>query len=174
MIRESGLSPDAARHRQVVPAGEYWFDVVRQGQRFRIVDVEGNQAADTLMFCADDPAERYSFVDTLRAQCNVYLSVGSTLLSTEGRALAEIVADTVGRHDTLGGACASESNTVRYALEKRIEETGAVITAQPLPKVQGDTSQMALVFQNQIGNCLQVLSIYIFRSQYGINLAFQP
>jgi urea carboxylase-associated protein 1 len=33
--------------------------------------------------------------------------------------LAEIVADTVGRHDTLGGACASESNTVRYALEKR-------------------------------------------------------
>ena len=119
MIRESGLSPDAARHRQVIPAGEYWFDVVRQGQRFRIVDVEGNQAADTLMFCADDPAERYSFVDTLRAQRNVYLSVGSTLLSTEGRALAEIVADTVGRHDTLGGACASESNTVRYALEKR-------------------------------------------------------
>ena len=30
-----------------------------------------------------------------------------------------IVADTCGRHDTLGGACATESNTVRYALEKR-------------------------------------------------------
>ncbi len=30
-----------------------------------------------------------------------------------------IVADTCGRHDTLGGACAAESNTVRYALEKR-------------------------------------------------------
>ena len=30
-----------------------------------------------------------------------------------------IVADTCGRHDTLGGACACESNTVRYALEKR-------------------------------------------------------
>ncbi|MCB1484787.1 MAG: DUF1989 domain-containing protein, partial [Hyphomicrobiaceae bacterium] len=26
---------------------------------------------------------------------------------------------TVGRHDTLGGACATESNTVRYALEKK-------------------------------------------------------
>jgi hypothetical protein len=119
VIKESELSPHAARQRQVIPAGEYWFDIVRQGQRFRIVDVEGNQAADTLMFSADDPAERYSFVDTLRAQRNVYLSVGTTLLSTEGRAMAEIVADTVGRHDTLGGACASESNTVRYALEKR-------------------------------------------------------
>jgi urea carboxylase-associated protein 1 len=30
-----------------------------------------------------------------------------------------IVADTCGRHDTLGGACSAESNTVRYALEKR-------------------------------------------------------
>jgi urea carboxylase-associated protein 1 len=119
MIKESELSPDAARHRQVIPAGEYWFDVVRQGERFRIVDVEGNQAADTLIFSADDPAERYSFVDTLRAQRNVYLRVGTKLMSTAGRALADIVADTVGRHDTLGGACASESNTVRYALDKR-------------------------------------------------------
>ena len=30
-----------------------------------------------------------------------------------------IVADTCGRHDTLGGACAAESNTVRYALQKK-------------------------------------------------------
>jgi hypothetical protein len=29
------------------------------------------------------------------------------------------VADTCGRHDTLGGACAAESNQVRYAIEKR-------------------------------------------------------
>ena len=33
--------------------------------------------------------------------------------------MLEIVADTCGRHDTLGGACATESNTVRYDLEKR-------------------------------------------------------
>jgi hypothetical protein len=103
----------------MVPAGEYWIDTVREGQRLRIVDVEGNQSADTLFFDAADPADRYSAVDTIREQRNVYLSCGSKLLSTSGRMLAEIVADTVGRHDTLGGACASESNTVRYALEKR-------------------------------------------------------
>jgi hypothetical protein len=33
--------------------------------------------------------------------------------------MLSIVADTCGRHDTLGGACSAESNTVRYALEKR-------------------------------------------------------
>jgi hypothetical protein len=103
----------------VVPAGDYWIDIVKSGQVLRIVDVEGNQAADTLFFNAADVAERYSAVDTIREQRNVYLSFGSKLRSTAGNVMAEIVADTVGRHDTLGGACASESNTVRYALEKR-------------------------------------------------------
>jgi urea carboxylase-associated protein 1 len=119
MLRESQLTPGAARHRKVVPAGDYWIDVIKKGEYFRIVDLEGNQAADTLLFSAADPADRYSIVDTLRAQRNVFLSVGSKLLSTAGNVLAEIVADTVGRHDTLGGACAGESNTVRYALDKR-------------------------------------------------------
>jgi urea carboxylase-associated protein 1 len=119
MHRESSLAVDAARYRKVIPPGEYWIDVVKADRRFRIVDIEGNQAADTLLFSAADPAERYSIVDTMRAQRNVYLTVGSRLLSTAGNTLAEIVADTVGRHDTLGGACAAESNTVRYALDKR-------------------------------------------------------
>src|ERR1700690_4309338 len=118
MRRERALLPGGAVFRQVVPAGEYWIDSIKQGQVLRIVDVEGNQAADTLFFNAADVAERYSAVDTIRAQCNVYLGSGSKLLSTAGNIMAEIVADTVGRHDTLGGACASESNTVRYALDK--------------------------------------------------------
>ena len=119
MRKHSSLQPAAAAFRQVIPAGDYWIDIIKAGQYLRIVDVEGNQAADTLFFNAADVAERYSAVDTIRAQRNVYLGFGSKLLSTAGNLMAEIVADTVGRHDTLGGACASESNTVRYALDKR-------------------------------------------------------
>jgi len=119
MRKESELLPGEALFRQVIPAGDYWIDTVKTGQTLRIVDVEGNQAADTLFFNADDVAERYSAVDTIREQRNVYLGCGSKLLSTSGNLMAQIVADTVGRHDTLGGACASESNTVRYALDKR-------------------------------------------------------
>ena len=119
MRKDSGLLAVEAVFRQVIPAGDYWIDIVKTGQVLRIVDVEGNQAADTLFFNAADVAERYSAVDTIREQRNVYLSCGSKLLSTAGNLIAEIVADTVGRHDTLGGACAAESNTVRYALDKR-------------------------------------------------------
>jgi uncharacterized protein len=119
MRQESELLPGEAIFRQVVPAGEYWIDSIKKDQVLRIVDVEGNQAADTLFFNAADISDRYSAVDTIREQRNVYLSCGSRLVSTCGNVLAEIVADTVGRHDTLGGACAAESNTVRYALDKR-------------------------------------------------------
>jgi urea carboxylase-associated protein 1 len=119
MRQESELLPGEAVFRQVVAAGDYWIDTVKTGQILRIVDVEGNQAADTLFFNASDVAERYSAVDTIREQRNVYLSCGSRLLSTAGNLMAQIVADTVGRHDTLGGACAAESNTVRYALDKK-------------------------------------------------------
>jgi uncharacterized protein len=119
MRRHSSLLPAAAVFRRVIPAGDFWIDTVKKGHTLRIVDVEGNQSADTLLFNAADVADRYSAVDTIREQRNVYLSCGSRLLSTAGNILAEIVADTVGRHDTLGGACAAESNTVRYALDKR-------------------------------------------------------
>ena len=118
MLKESTLLPGEALFRQVIPAGDYWIDILKTGQRLRIVDVEGNQAADTLFFNAADVAERYSAVDTIREQRNVYLSCGSKLLSTAGNLMVQIIADTVGRHDTLGGACAAESNTVRYALDK--------------------------------------------------------
>jgi urea carboxylase-associated protein 1 len=93
--------------------------VVRKGQRFRIVDLEGNQAVDTLFYNADDTAEHYSAQNTIQAQRHIYLTTGSVLLSNRRQPMLRIEEDTCGRHDTLGGACSSESNTVRYALEKR-------------------------------------------------------
>jgi urea carboxylase-associated protein 1 len=119
MLKESTLTPETAAYRATIPAGDYWIKRVVKDQIFRIVDLEGNQAADTLFFSADDPAERYSAVDTIRAGGNVYLGLGTKLMSTENKVMLEIVADLVGQHDTIGGACATESNTVRYALEKR-------------------------------------------------------
>ncbi|MBU3693359.1 MAG: urea carboxylase-associated family protein [Rhodocyclaceae bacterium] len=104
---------------EVCKAGDPWMGEVRLGQTFRILDLEGNQAVDTLFYSAADPEERYSAVDTIARQARLYLTTGSVLYSSEGRPMLTITADTCGRHDTLGGACAAESNTVRYALDKR-------------------------------------------------------
>ncbi|MBU14178.1 MAG: urea carboxylase [Gammaproteobacteria bacterium] len=119
MIVASNLRAEQASFRKVVPAGDYWMESLKLGQTLRILDLEGNQAADTLFFSLADPTERYSAMDTIREQGNLYLTAGTTLVSNFGNPLLDIVADTCGRHDTLGGACAGESNTIRYALEKK-------------------------------------------------------
>ncbi len=118
-IVESTLDPSNAIYDYTLPAGEPWLHTINQGQTFRILDLEGNQAVDTLFYSAADHEERYSASDTIRHQGNLYLSAGTKLMSGEGKVLLTIVADTCGRHDTLGGACAAESNTVRYALDKK-------------------------------------------------------
>ncbi|ORM70808.1 urea amidolyase associated protein UAAP2 [Pantoea rwandensis] len=119
MINESVLNLADAQFQQQVNAGDYWLQRIETGQTLRITDLEGNQAADTLFFNADDTAERYSMSDTLRGQKNVFLTAGSVLRSNLDRPMLTLTADTCGRHDTLGGACSCESNTVRYDLEKR-------------------------------------------------------
>jgi urea carboxylase-associated protein 1 len=118
-IIESALDLRHAHYDFTLPAGEPWLHDVKRGETLRIIDLEGNQAVDTLFYSSADPHERYSAQDTIRAQRNLYLTAGSVLMSNRGNPLLTIVADTCGRHDTLGGACAAESNTVRYALEKR-------------------------------------------------------
>ncbi len=119
LTRASTLIDADAQWRLVVPAGDYWIGHVKVGETFRILDLEGNQAADTLFFNANDVSERYSATDTIREQGNVFIKLDTVLRSNLGRAMLTITADTVGRHDTLGGACATESNTVRYAIEKK-------------------------------------------------------
>jgi len=102
-----------------VEAGDGFVGVVPAGGAFRIVDVAGNQAADTLLFDAANVTNRYSALDTIREQGSVYLTSGSRLLSSNLDLLATITEDTCGRHDTLGGACAKESNVVRYGEHTR-------------------------------------------------------
>ena len=118
-LQPSLLDPAQAIVNHTLPSGEPYLLHFRQGQTLRIVDLEGNQAVDVIFYNAQDLAEHYSATDTLLAQGGIYLSTGSVLMSSEGRAMLTITADTCGRHDTLGGACASESNTVRYALQKK-------------------------------------------------------
>ena len=117
-LKSSPLNPEAALHTFVVEAGDPFVFEIAQGQYLRIVDIEGNQAVDTIFYNAHDYADRYSAQDTIREQANIYLTTGTKLLSTNGNVLLTITSDTCGRHDTLGGACATESNMVRYDLSK--------------------------------------------------------
>jgi uncharacterized protein len=99
---------------EVVAACAPWSAVVRAGQHLQIIDLHGNQAVDTLFYAAHDHTVRYSAQATIAAQRNVFLTTGSVLRAADGTALVTIVADDVGNHDTIAGACSKESNTLRY------------------------------------------------------------
>lgn len=99
---------------ETVPARHFWVHSVKQGQTLRIVDLEGNQAVDLLIYAEADDSERYSAQDTVAAQGNLFLRKGAVLRSNEGRAMMTIADTSVAYHDTIGGACSVESNTLRY------------------------------------------------------------
>lgn len=116
--KASALNEADAIYDEVVPAGNGWMHELKPGQSFRIVDLEGNQAVDTTFFDLEHPEDHYGAVSTIAAQKNIYLTTGSILRTEAGVPMLEITADLTGRHDTLGGACSAQSNTVRYAREK--------------------------------------------------------
>ena len=110
---------------EVVAACAPWSAVLAAGQYLQIIDLHGNQAVDSLFYGVHprldggppvvvDPAKRYSAQATVAAQGNIFLGVGSVLRAADGSPLVTIVADEVGNHDTIAGACSKESNTLRY------------------------------------------------------------
>ncbi|MGJ5050927.1 urea amidolyase associated protein UAAP2 [Bradyrhizobium oligotrophicum] len=110
----SPTDPDRIVYVFDIPAEQPWSRVLNKGQTLRIIDSEGEQAVDALMYVADDTAERYSAQDTLRVQGSAYIELGTRLISNRGRVMARITADTCGRHDTSAGCCSCESNAVRF------------------------------------------------------------
>jgi len=107
-----------AIYSKVVLAGDFWSHEIKAGQTFRIVDLGGNQSADTMFYSLDNIDEKYSAQETITKQKNVYVTTGTKLYSNLGRVLLTVTEDQCGRHDTIGGSCSAESNSVRYELNK--------------------------------------------------------
>lgn len=107
------IDADAIYARDV-PAEAPWSCILERGQTLRIIDSEGQQAVDALLYAADDLTERYSAQDTLRTQGSAYVQLGTNLISNRDRVMARITADSCGQHDTSAGCCSCESNAVRF------------------------------------------------------------
>ena len=101
---------------QTIPAGGHFAHVVDKGHRLRIVDLEGGQGVDFLCYNAHRPEERYHAPNTLKAACDLRLTVGHTLYSDEARGLFTVVADTCPGHDTIAGCCSAPSNQMLYGV----------------------------------------------------------
>jgi urea carboxylase-associated protein 1 len=116
MKRHESIAGDIVRD-VVVPARGSWSGVLKKGQMMRIVDLEGKQAVDFLCYNAHNYEDRYAAADTMKInQRGIFLSTGTVLYSVGLTPLFTIVADTCGKHDTIGGCCSAALNTFRYGV----------------------------------------------------------
>lgn len=89
----------------VVPAGHGRAFRVRAGQRFEIVDVEGEQVADLCAVAADDHDEHVFLPVTRLALGRTEFRHGDALLTSHRRPIVRLDRDPVGTHDILFGVC---------------------------------------------------------------------
>jgi urea carboxylase-associated protein 1 len=113
-MKASPAVPGQIINDEILPARAYWHKRLSKGTVLRIVDLEGCQAVDTLIYDAKDTAVRYNAANTMKLAKCIYLSKGCVLYDDLARPMMTMIEDTVGRHDTLAGNCSREINMVRY------------------------------------------------------------
>jgi urea carboxylase-associated protein 2 len=99
---------------ELLPPAASWSRVCRRGTALTLTDVEGGANVAALLYRAGDPLERYCMPDTLKAQHVSRLTAGVALHSDMGRALASVVDDTCGWHDTITGHATEAIVTARW------------------------------------------------------------
>jgi len=90
-----GERPGAATGVHVVAGGTGWAGEVVAGSLLRIVDVQGKQVGDLVLFRAGDHTDRLSVGNTRKMANSLFVTTGAELWSTTYRRLARIEADTV-------------------------------------------------------------------------------
>jgi urea carboxylase-associated protein 1 len=110
------LVPGNVIQEDVLPPGRPWAGPVRKGQVIRLIDIEGQQVGDFVCFNLDRLDEKFSPPNTANLNRTIRLTAGNTLYSDEASKMFTIIADTVGLHDVLAGACSRFTNLVRYGV----------------------------------------------------------
>ena len=87
---------------------------VREGQRLRVVDLEGGQVADLTACAVSDPTEWLANGQTFDYNGSLKMGPGSTLYSNRSRPMLEIVEDPVGTHCFLYAACSPGMFALQY------------------------------------------------------------
>lgn len=84
------------------------------GQRLRVIDPEGQQVSDMVLFNQMDPAERLSSGKTLDFEETLLITEGHHLWSNRSEQMMKILRDTNGRNDFLLAPCSQATFEIMY------------------------------------------------------------
>lgn len=87
---------------------------LKAGQFLKIIDKEGEQVSDMVLFNGQDPREKISSGKTLDFEESLLITKGNFLWSNRSNKMANIVEDTNGRNDFLLAPCSPETFRIMY------------------------------------------------------------
>ena len=87
---------------------------IEKGQQLKVIDPQGEQVSDMVLFNAGDVREKISSGKTLDFEESLLITKGNYLWSNRSRKMMEIVEDTNGRNDFLLAPCSPETFMIMY------------------------------------------------------------
>jgi len=87
---------------------------LNKGQKLKVIDPQGEQVSDMVLFNADDPREKISSGKTLDFEESLLITKGDFLWSNRSNKMMEILEDTNGRNDFLLAPCSPETFQIMY------------------------------------------------------------
>ncbi len=88
--------------------------LLKEGQILKIIDIQGCQVSDMLLFNYPDFGEKLSSGKTFDFEETILITKGNHLWSNRSRKMATILEDTNGRNDFLLAPCSSETFEIMY------------------------------------------------------------
>ena len=98
----------------VIPPQSGKAFILKKGQILTVVDPQGMQVSDMVLFNLNDHGEKISSGKTLDFEETILLTAGNTLWSNRSRKMVKIIADTNGRNDFLLAPCSKETFEIMY------------------------------------------------------------
>src|SRR2546423_6792152 len=99
--------------RRLEPQSGTAFEL-NKDQSLRVIDLEGEQVADLVVFNRADHAEWLSSGRSIDYANSIYLTTGNILYSNRSQPMLTIAADDVGRHDFLLAPCSAATFAIIY------------------------------------------------------------
>ena len=87
---------------------------LKKGEILTVIDPEGMQVSDMVLFNANDFNEKLSSGKTLDFEESILISTGNFLWSNRSQKMMEILEDTNGRNDFLLAPCSKETFEIMY------------------------------------------------------------
>ncbi|WP_304038980.1 urea carboxylase-associated family protein [Mesonia mobilis] len=87
---------------------------LKKGEYLKVIDPEGEQVSDMVLFNKDDLRERISNGKSMDFEESILLTTGNYLWSNRSRKMMKIVEDTNGRNDFLLAPCSPATFKIMY------------------------------------------------------------